>query len=176
MKKSVFRYYKIKWKNNYIRIFDLRHLLYASFPSALIVESNTGVLWPDMFYSRLIVVFMAMYPFKNSESPGPSEKWGPTVLEKGQPLGVFFYYISRLSTHEHYGKNELGYCRFFYIQTKFEKKIFKTKKVINPWKIAGKAETTVIYQSFQNGWVSRCLQIIKKPSVTQFEIYIPNPG
>ena len=40
----------------------------------------------------------------------------------------------------------VGYCRFFYIQTNIEKKILKTKRVINPGKLAGKAQNTEFYK------------------------------
>ena len=40
-------------------------------------------------FDSVCLYLHSIYPLKNSERPGPSEKLGPTVLEEGQCFGVF---------------------------------------------------------------------------------------
>ena len=57
------------------------------------------------------MVVISVYPFKNNELSGTSEKLGPIVLEEGKFLGVCF--ISKLLKNVHYGKNELCLLSLF---------------------------------------------------------------
>ena len=71
-----------------------------------------------------------MYPFKTNVPPGQFQ-------EEGRFVEVFKC-INYQQTNTMVRTN-FGNCRFFYIQTKFEKKIVKSGRVINPCKISGKS-------------------------------------
>ena len=93
-----------------------------------------------------------MYPFRNNESPDPSEKWGLSVLQKGHFFGNYPF---------------LKYQQVMY--TKERRKVFiatfsilNTERVIIPRKVAGKAQNTGFYQSFQNDMCLRNVQRINK--------------